>query len=118
MSFLITVCCTICVLKRIFKARLRGYVTDGFRSAFEWHSKGRRFDPDCLHQIIKSTCFCRCFFCFSNLFIWEQVGSWICTHSFISDFKMFDQPSQCHLPEHLSCSNVHTLSTNYLRDPV
>ena len=39
-----------CVLKRISQTRLRGYVTDGFRRALEWHSRGQRFDPAYLHQ--------------------------------------------------------------------
>ena len=50
MAILMTLCCTICVLKRIFKARLWGYVTDGLRRALAWHARGHRFDPGILHH--------------------------------------------------------------------
>ena len=32
------------------KVSVRGYVTDGFRRALEWHSRGQRFDPAYLHH--------------------------------------------------------------------
>ena len=49
-------------MKRISQTRLRGYVTDGFRRALEWHSRGSRFDPDHLHQ--EKARRQSCFFCF------------------------------------------------------
>ena len=33
---------------------LRGYVTDTTGRALEWHSRGQRFDPAYLHQVLKS----------------------------------------------------------------
>ena len=40
-----------CVSRRNFGARLRGFVSDGFGRALEWHSRGQRFDPAYLHHL-------------------------------------------------------------------
>ena len=70
-----------CVLKRISRAWLRGYVTDGLRRALEWHSRGQRFDPAYPHQLerVKKDLklWFQVFFCFerakSRIFIFSQL---------------------------------------------